>query len=107
MKLKNRRKSIAVLAGSTVVVTLGAVSATHADTGSLFAAEALGSGYLLADKHEMEGKCGASDESKDSGEGKCGASEDKTATEGKCGASDNSKDDAEGKCGEGKCGGAA
>jgi uncharacterized low-complexity protein len=78
----------------------------------LFAAEALGSGYLLADKHEMEGKCGegkcgASDESKDSGEGKCGASEDKTATEGKCGASDNSKDDAEGKCGEGKCGGAA
>lgn len=112
MKLKSRHRSIAAIAGTTVIASLGAVPVVRADTGNLFATELLGTGYMLADKHEAEGKCGegkcgASDETKDPGEGKCGASQDKSGTEGQCGASGESKEDAEGKCGEGKCGGSA
>jgi len=81
------KKPVALAIGAALMTSLATAGAAHA---SLFAVNALGTGYMLAagdaagDEKPAEGKCG---------EGKCGA--DKKA-EGKCG---------EGKCGEGKCGG--
>ena len=98
MKLNHSRKSVALLAGTAFLTTLGTAATAYGDGAELFAATHLSDGYLLAAEDSAEGKCGEGKcgESKDSAEGKCG--------EGKCG---ESKDSAEGKCGEGKCGGSA
>jgi uncharacterized low-complexity protein len=115
MKLKSNRKTVAALAGSAFITTLGLAGFAQADGQPVFLANDLDGGYLLAAKADAEGKCGegkcgASGESKDSAEGKCGEGKD---AEGKCGESKDTEGknseskDAEGKCGEGKCGGAA
>ncbi len=72
----------------------------HAEN-SLFSAQTLQSGYLLAEAKMPEGKCG---------EGKCGGKKtgaektDKAGKDAKA-AKGGDKKMAEGKCGEGKCGG--
>ena len=101
--MENNRFRRSVLAIAAVAGSMGLAAHAQADTDAPFAVEDLGSGYLLADGHGAEGKCGegkcgATDEDKADAEGKCG--------EGKCGAADGPKEGAEGKCGEGKCGGA-
>ena len=104
MQLRESRKPVAALAGCAFVTTMGLAGFAEAEADSLFVADQLDSGYLLAAKSDVEGKCG---------EGKCGESADaKAATEGKCGEgkcgeSVDAKADTEGKCGEGKCGASA
>lgn len=94
MKLSNSRKPVAFLAGSAFVTTFGLAGLAQADDQTLFVANDLDSGYLLA-KGDDEGTCG---EGK-CGEGSCGegkgAHTHPAGVEGKCG---------EGKCGEGSCG---
>ena len=96
MSSKKTLKPIALTLGATFAASLSATGvATAAD--NPFAQTELSTGYMVADKSGMEGKCGAgmADKMKD---GKCGA-----------GMKDKAKDAAkkmkEGKCGEGKCGG--
>jgi len=100
MKFRSNQKTIAALAGSAFIATVGMAGATQAVADEAFAAHELERGYLLAAASESEGKCGegkCGGDAKDDAEGKCG--------EGKCGGDAN--DDAEDKDGEGKCGGAA
>ncbi|WP_320819789.1 hypothetical protein [Thalassolituus sp.] len=94
----------------SAAVLLGASAASFAAENP-FASQSLTSGYQVAEKAEMEGKCGGKTEmkGKSEAEGKCGG---KSEAEGKCGgkAEMKGKADAEGKCGgdkakkEGKCG---
>jgi uncharacterized low-complexity protein len=103
MKSKRNRNTVAALAGSAFVTTLGLAGAAYAADTNPFQADDLTGGYLLTAAPDAEGKCGegkcgAAGDDKDGAEGKCG--------EGKCGADSDDKD-GEGKCGEGKCGGAA
>ena len=104
MQIRKTGKPVATLAGCAFVTTMGLAGFVQADADNLFVADQLDSGYLLAAKSDVEGKCG---------EGKCGASGDAKADtegkcgEGKCGASADAKAESEGKCGEGKCGGLA
>ena len=102
MKLTRHRNSVAALAGSAFITTLGLVGAAQAVADAQFVAEDMDGGYLLAAKSDAEGKCGegkcgGDGDAKSGAEGKCG--------EGKCGGDTDAKDGAEGKCGEGKCGG--
>jgi uncharacterized low-complexity protein len=119
---RNKQTALTLAVGSAIAASLAAVSATAAE--NPFAAQSLGSGYMVASNHgnkAMEGKCG---------EGKCGGSKTQTKTksqegkcgEGKCGSAMKAQGDAkkaeegktsaekagskakEGKCGEGKCG---
>lgn len=82
---------------NTLTLAIGAAligSVSLAQAGNAFQLTDLGAGYMVADDHKPEGKCG---------EGKCGGDK---AKEGSCGG-DKAK---EGSCGgdkakEGSCGG--
>jgi uncharacterized low-complexity protein len=99
MSEKSTKKPLAIAVGAAFVTTLAGTSVANAAENP-FAMSELSGGYMVAESHGPEGKCGG--EKKAAEEGKCGG-EKKTAEEGKCG---------EGKCGgekkaaeEGKCGG--
>ena len=89
---QNKLNPLALALGATALGgVLAAPAALAAD--DPFRITELSSGYMVADAHGGEGRCGEErpcphdDDDAEPAEGKCG--------EGKCG---------EGKCGEGKCG---
>lgn len=103
MKTTTTIKPITAAVGAVLLAGMAATSVVNAATTNPFAAQALSSGYEVADNHKTgegkcgEGKCGGDSGKKAEGEGKCG--------EGKCGGDSSKKAEGEGKCGEGKCGG--
>ncbi len=103
MNKQSTIKPITAAVGAVLLAGIVAMPVANAASGNPFAAQALTSGYQVADNHMPaegkcgEGKCGGDKAEKKSAEGKCG--------EGKCGGDKAEKRSAEGKCGEGKCGG--
>lgn len=97
---KNTLKPIAAALGTTFAVSLAFSPIAGAEQNPFSLTELTG-GYMVADSHGGEGKCG---EGKTEGEGKCG--EGKAEGEGKCGEGKcgEKRKAHEGKCGEGKCG---
>jgi len=94
---KSSLKPIAVALGATFAVSVTAAGPAHAE-GNPFGMVEYGGGYMVADAHKAEGKCG---------EGKCGEGKEAEGKcgEGKCGEGKEAKSkEAEGKCGEDKCG---
>ena len=83
MSVKNNKKSLVLVLGTTMTATLAGMGAVDASENP-FSMSSLRGGYLQV----AEGKCG---------EGKCGA---KMVTGGAAGETGVT----EGKCGEGKCG---
>ncbi|MBI5938722.1 MAG: hypothetical protein HY850_12860 [Betaproteobacteria bacterium] len=103
-----RKQTTLTLALGAAIATSFAVAPASAD--SVFSAQALNGGYMVADNHKAkEGKCGG-DKAK---EGNCGNKEMGKGKEGKCGEGKcgNKPKAKEGNCGagakaqEGKCGG--
>lgn len=104
-----RKQTTLTLALGAAIATSFAVAPASAD--SVFSAQALNGGYMVADNHKAkEGKCGGAKAK----EGNCGNKEMGKGKEGKCGEGKcgNTKPKAkEGNCGagakaqEGKCGG--
>jgi uncharacterized low-complexity protein len=100
MYKQNSLKPIAAALGTTFAVSLALSPVANAEQNP-FSLTELAGGYMVADAHGGEGKCG---EGKGEGEGKCG--EGKKEGEGKCGEGKcgEKRKAHDGKCGEGKCG---
>jgi uncharacterized low-complexity protein len=94
MSEKSTKKPLAIAIGTAFVTTLASASIANAAQNP-FAMSELSGGYMVADSHAGEGKCGGM---------KSAGGEQKSAEEGKCGG-EKKKTAEEGKCGEGKCGG--
>lgn len=110
MSKKTSIKPISLAVGAAFVAGMATAPVAQADINP-FAATALASGYMVAEKgaegqcgankQPAEAECGANKAAKKANEGECGA--DKKAKEGECGAN-KAKPVQEAKCGEAKCG---
>jgi uncharacterized low-complexity protein len=95
-------KPLAVAMGAAFATTLAASPVANA-ADNPFAMTELPGGYMVADSHAAEGKCGEG--MKKDMEGKCGEGMKQGMDEGmKKGMDEGMKKGMEGKCGEGKCG---
>lgn len=112
MSKKHTIKPISLAVGAAFVAGMAAAPIAQADVNP-FAATALTSGYMVAEKSSegqcgankqpAEAECGANKAAQKANEGECGAS--KKPAEGECGANKaKPKPVQEAKCGEAKCG---
>lgn len=112
MSKKHTIKPVSLAVGAAFVASMAAAPAVQADVNP-FAATALSSGYMVAEKgaeaqcgankKAAEAECGANKAARKANEGECGAN--KKPTEGECGANKaKPKPVQEAKCGEAKCG---
>jgi uncharacterized low-complexity protein len=113
MSKKHTIKPVSLAVGVAFVASMAAAPAVQADVNP-FAATALSSGYMVADKG-AEGNCGAkkpvqeaecgANKAKQVKEAECGANKAKQVKEAECGANKAApKPIKEAKCGEAKCG---